>query len=207
MVVIACYGIGRRHHPAVDGIEVRALREADVEQATALADEYVPDPPLSASLAERAGLAIVAVTGAGRVVGVCFGSVRGDAAGIAGIAVEHSFAGAGIGSRLLGRFELDARAAGASTISVGSAPGYVEHFYAKNGFLPTNYYLRTLSTLAPSTENGLELLRGREGDRDRVLNVRPLSGCSDAEKDRVRALFEASEIATIFGKELADDLG
>ena len=71
----------------------------------------------------------------GEPIGVATGKVRGPAvAELAGLGVVPTRRREGIGSRLLERFEDNARAAGFRTISIGSAGGYVDDFYASHGY-------------------------------------------------------------------------
>lgn len=71
------------------------------------------------------------------VVGVCTGRPSGERdVSLAGIGLEPDRRGEGIGTRLLERFEDNARAIGVERISVASAGGRVDDFYVDNGFRP-----------------------------------------------------------------------
>lgn len=56
-----------------------------------------------------------------------------------GIAIRWDHQKKGYGSALLQEFVKAARAYGCKTVTVGSAGGYVEHYYIENGFVPIQY--------------------------------------------------------------------
>lgn len=56
-----------------------------------------------------------------------------------GIAVKAEHQQSGLGKRMLNAFFMAAKYYGYSTVSVGSAGGYVENFYISNGFDPIEY--------------------------------------------------------------------
>ena len=76
--------------------------------------------------------------GAIAIIGVCFGyECRQDEFCLDGIAIIHPHNGLGKGGKLLAFFETQVAALGYKKISLGSADGYVEKFYLKNGYTPT----------------------------------------------------------------------
>ena len=115
------------------------LGENGLEQARALYQEYLADPsdpPWRDLLLPRPGVSLGCLL-AGGVVGIAYGGPARRQPGcliLRGIAVAGAHAQKGRGSLLLYRFEEQARAAGFNTVSVGSAGGYVDRFYAKNGY-------------------------------------------------------------------------
>ena len=115
------------------------LGEIGLQQAHALYQEYLADPsdpPWRDVLLPRSGPSLGFLL-AGGVVGIAYGGPARRQPGcliLRGIAVAGAHAQKGRGSLLLYRFEEQARAAGFNTVSVGSAGGYVDRFYAKNGY-------------------------------------------------------------------------
>ena len=115
------------------------LGESDLQQARALYQEYLADPsdpPWRHLLLPRPGLSLGCLL-AGGVVGIAYGGParrQPDCLVLRGIAVAGAHAQKGRGSLLLARLEDRAREAGFHTLSVGSAGGYVDRFYAKNGY-------------------------------------------------------------------------
>lgn len=80
----------------------------------------------------------------GEVVGVCFGYPRENGrASLQGIAIRSDEAKSGLGSKLLNLFEKQVKEASCESISLGSAEGYVEHFYLKNKYEPTQMMIKT----------------------------------------------------------------
>jgi GNAT superfamily N-acetyltransferase len=86
---------------------------------------------LAAHHAAYPGLAI-GLSVDGTLVGLAFGYP--DSHGgvtLEAIAVDHAYSGRGLGSALLARFEQAVAEGGYGNVNLGSAPGYVEHFYLK----------------------------------------------------------------------------
>ena len=79
------------------------------------------------------------------MVGVCYGWPRSeqvdndDSFTLDGIALIEPYNKYGRGSRLLSFFEDAVRKIGYERASVGSAGGYVERYYLKNGFKPIEF--------------------------------------------------------------------
>lgn len=79
------------------------------------------------------------------LIGICYGWPRSeivaedDSYTIDGIAIVHPFNAEGRGGRLLAYFEQRVKELGFCKISLGSADGYVERFYLKNGYVPKEY--------------------------------------------------------------------
>ena len=79
----------------------------------------------------------------GDLVGVCTGHRRGDAsAELAGLGVLPERRREGIGTRLVEQFEENAAEGGFERISVGSAGGDVDNFYAALGYEPESELVR-----------------------------------------------------------------
>lgn len=81
----------------------------------------------------------------GMMAGVCYGWPRSeqvdndDSFTLDGIALIEPYNKCGRGSRLLEFFVDAANSLGYPRVSVGSAGGYVERYYLKNGFLPIEF--------------------------------------------------------------------
>ena len=74
----------------------------------------------------------------GKLIGCCFGFASGATSfTLEGIAIIEPYHAQGRGGRLLDFFEKRVRELGFESIGLGSAGGYVEKFYIKNGYRPT----------------------------------------------------------------------
>ncbi|MDR0475160.1 MAG: GNAT family N-acetyltransferase [Treponema sp.] len=83
-----------------------------------------------------------------KLIGVCFGDIRDNMYfSLIGIAIIHPYNKQGRGSKLIQYFEKIVKTKKYNKISVGSADGYVEHFYIKN-----NYKLSSLKILTNNEE-------------------------------------------------------
>ncbi len=149
-------------------------------------------------------LAIFYEDGKHRVIGLCFGMARKvdpKEVILQGIAIDRKVVAKGLGSKLLADFERVVKEHGFNKISLGSAPDYVEHFYQKNGYIPTEY----LIYLKPGQENVLsdfEVLRTREDDGQLLANVRVRGEYSQTIKHELVARLGANSISVIFEKQL-----
>ncbi len=97
--------------------------------------------------------------------GIAYGSARGNLVILEGVAVVDKMLRKGLGSRLLICFEDKARRKGFGIVSVGSAEGYVEKFYIKNGYVPVEMHVKDEDhniILKESVDSYEEGLRRRE---------------------------------------------
>lgn len=123
------------------------LQENNAEAFFALAQEYLGSSP--EQLQKKASdypHAFLALMQDSALIGIAFGwphipNVPGEAPsfGLAGLAINSTFQRRGYGSELLQAWEKHAKEYGFPTITVGSAGGYVERFYIKNGYTPIQY--------------------------------------------------------------------
>lgn len=130
-----------------DTIQLRQISDDIRETFYALAEEYLPDSNYDKVHKREQDYkkAYLALCKDEQVIGVIFGWPRrldapeDESFCIDGLAVREPFQGHGYGSKLIKVFEAAAREYGFERLSVGSAGGYVEHFYIKNGFQPKEY--------------------------------------------------------------------
>jgi len=124
----------------------RRLAAADRSAFDALRHEYLfGDDDFIAAMHERYPEAYGGYFADDRLVGICYGWPRSeqvtddDSFTLDGIAIAEPYNGHGRGGRLLAFFEDAAGTLGYDRVSVGSAGGYVERFYLKNGFRPIEF--------------------------------------------------------------------
>jgi GNAT superfamily N-acetyltransferase len=185
--------------------DISPLTPARLENAHELALEYLGQPAADALMADFAAhpeLAIVLSIDSA-VAGVAFGHPDGDVGvTLEGIAVVGPHAARGLGSMLLTRFEQAAANAGHSKVSLGSGPGYVEHFYLKNGYQQAEYMVVIPDGDRYSLDvSDLTVLRERHWPPNRlVLNIAAPQGYSPAVQAALRQRLGASEVCCIFSK-------
>ncbi|WP_336036992.1 GNAT family N-acetyltransferase [Halobacterium yunchengense] len=144
------------------------------------------------------------------LVGFALGRHR-EAASVelVGIAVRDAYARAGVGSRLLEAFEDAAREYGFERASVGSAGGYVDYFYAANGYRPESIMVRTSREALPENyRERFDVRRERSVDGGHKVYLAP-GGDADGPVDhdrveRVRAAFDDPDAIYIMEKSLHD---
>ena len=144
-----------------------------------------------------------------KTIGICYGwpaIKEGRDQGticLQGIAVLGKFAGKGYGSRLLRFFEGQVERMGGHTVTLGSAGGFVDHFYIKNGYGPVSYMICLPADRGISPHLAVEHAIASErldGDLRRLyVNV---TGLDNALRDRLMADFNAIEVAAIMDKRL-----
>lgn len=79
-----------------------------------------------------------------KLIGVCFGDIWDDVYfSLIGIAIIHPYNKQSRGSKLLQYFENIVKNKNYEKISVGSASGYVEHFYLKNDYVLSSLKILT----------------------------------------------------------------
>jgi GNAT superfamily N-acetyltransferase len=142
----------------------------------------------------------------GTLVGLAFGYPNSHGGvTLEAIAVDHAYSGRGLGSALLARFERAVAEAGYDNVDLGSAPGYVEHFYLKNGYEQTEYMVVIPDGDRRNLDlDGLEVLRERHWEHDDlVLNIAAPEGYSPAVKAALAARLQDPVISCIFRKPIA----
>ena len=105
------------------------------------------------------------------IVGVCHAAEHENHLIIIhGIAVEPAYSGKGLGGKLLKEIEIAAKKLGGKTLSVGSAAGYVEKFYIKNGFKPI-HFIAIIPKEQPINKQEFNIINKREQGNDLELTI------------------------------------
>lgn len=145
------------------------------------------------------------------LIGVCYGWPFSDdfpeETGkilLKGITIIHPFSGKGYGSQLLGCFEEQVRKRGRWTITLGSAEGYVEHFYLKNGYQPVEYLIRVpKDALAlDDQQKGYPIVKERWEGAEKILKIQADTYQPEF-KGVLKEAFQAREVIYIFEKTIA----
>ncbi len=185
-------------------VEVRSIRESDLPAFRRLHNRYVDrDESLDTVrewYAESPEFLLGAYDGEA-LVGHALGRPRSaERLELAGISVEESHRRQGIGSALLDAVEDRAVAHGFERVSLGSAGGYVDEFYAANGYRPESVLVR-LDADSAMPETVHEVVAVRTEDGTRKLYVAPGNGGPD-HLDAVRGAFDDPEAIYIMAKDL-----
>lgn len=186
----------------VDNVGRRDLDQVSPDDvARVVAGRLSDDDAAEALLARsrRPELFVAFGPAGGAPVGVAFGVAVADEAILQGIAVEASWAGRGIGSRLLGAFEEACGRAGLRSVSLGSAGGYVEHFYRKNGYR-VREHLVTVDTADVRIPEGIAVRRVRRQAAGICLNVVVTGVDPGSAADYLRAALATDRVSVVFEK-------
>lgn len=128
-------------------ITCKVLEDKDMEKFLCMMREYLPDSE-EKTVIEMRGKYRTAYVGCfeeEELIGIAYGFSRQEidkkdtSFMLDGIALAWEEKAHGLGSKLLDFWEGQVRELGFHRASVGSAPGYPEHFYIKNGYIPIAY--------------------------------------------------------------------
>jgi len=141
----------------------------------------------------------------GETIGVCTGRPAGETeAVLAGLGIVPPRRGEGIGTRLVETFDANAAEAGIERVSVGSAGGYVDEFYAACGYRPER--ILVMASPAELPENYRDLgydiadERTEEGTKKLYIDVDELD---QSFREAVGEAFGADEAIYIMAKSLS----
>ena len=186
-------------------VAVRCLRLDELEEAYRIQAEYLDEQPYGtwADCYGRSPEFFIGSFAAGRLVGIAYGKPSPRAPAdlqLSGIAVVEAHWRQGYGSRLLRFFERQAAKAGYASVSLGSARGYVERFYLKNGYAPTAFAFWVAADYRLSPK--LRAQYGIEGDPQKdggrlAVGIRTLDEKLRAE---LEAEFAGTEVIAILAK-------
>jgi hypothetical protein len=89
------------------------------------------------------------------------------------------------------------------TITLGSASGYVELFYMKNGFIPVSYRVEIPRDRLPQNDGktGYEVA-GRVMLGDAVILYLKVTEYNPADKEVIKRLFDTDDVLYIFEKDV-----
>ena len=146
----------------------------------------------------------------GKVIGICYGwpankqRCEHGTICLQGIAVAEEFAGKEFGSQLLHFFESQVRRRGGRTITLGSAGGYVDHFYLKNGYHPVAFMICIPAerTFPPQLRKKHGVVSERIDGNLQRLYVN-LTSLDNSLRDKLKDDFNAAEVVAIMDKRLA----
>ncbi len=125
--------------------DIKVIPLSGYTQAVQLIDAYLPgnDKTFLHLMYQKYNQLFVGYYLDNALIGICFGypfkEQRPEETTrmlLQGIAMIHPYNGAGRGGKLLRFFENQVKQQGEWIISLGSADGYVERFYLKNGYIP-----------------------------------------------------------------------
>jgi len=194
------------HH----SIEIRCLRESELQRAYEINKRYLDDGPFDkwAKACREFPELCVACFREGKPIGICYGSpfsMRPGEVILDGIAVVENFSGQGYGSQLLRFFDQQIEHEGYEAVSLGSAGGYVEHFYMKNGYKPIEFafWVPIDFDLSPELQAKYGIQDNPGEDGTRRLSVR-IGSLDNALRNRLLADFPVREIISIMYKRMSD---
>lgn len=175
-------------------VSIRPLEAPEIDAARRLHNRFTAqDVSLETirSWYEDAPALFVGAFDGDEAFGICLGRRRTDVhAELAGLGLSPERRRDGIGTRLVERFEANAAATGIQTVSVASAGGYVDRFYAANGYSPESVLVRATGGLPENhRDRGFDVVRERTDGDTRKLYVD--ADHADPNPDFVAAVREA----------------
>ena len=198
-----------------ESLDLDCLGNSEIEEARTLKARYLDESPNGTWDAMRREYPdlFVAYRRQGKIIAICYGwpahkeRCEHGTICLQGIAVAEEFAGKGFGSHLLHFFESQVRRRGGHTVTLGSAGGYVDHFYMKNGYQPVAFMIciPAARTFPPQLRKIHGVASERiDGNLQRLyVNVTSLD---NSLRDKLKADFNATEVVAIMNKRLAAPL-
>ena len=189
-----------------DLIEIRCLKGDERQGAyVPIARDYLGEESLETWSGERRANPELTVGCflPGQLIGLCYGLPDPpDGVILDGIAMLDRYAGRGFGSRLLQYFDRQIERAGYTVCSLGSAGGYVEHFYTKNGYRPGKFAFWVPSDfdLSPRLKSKYRITDTPKNDGTRRLSVE-IDHLDNDLRDRLKIDVGVDDIISIMYKQ------
>lgn len=194
--------------PTADCIDVRAIRNDDFQRACALHNRFtaqnMPGEEMRRWYADAPEL-FAGAFDADEIVGVVTGRRANQThAHLLGLGVMPDYRRQGIGAELVAAFEKGAANIGVERVSVGSAGGYIDRFYAAQGYEPWTVLVRTPAEEEPVSPDGFYDIveeRVEDGIRKRCIDA---EGADFDFAEEVRDAFGEKKAVFIMEKPLDD---
>jgi len=168
--------------------------------------EYLPGTEISAldKMCADNPTTVVGYYHDDELIGVCYGFPTKDRDfSLDGIAIVWDYMKAGRGGELLALFESQVKALGYTSISLGSADGYVERFYLKNGYTPTELKMYVAADYNPlSAQDAPYHITYIQPEGDRLKLVFTVNNYHQTDKDALCKHYNGSDAFFVFVKHL-----
>ena len=117
---------------------IKVIPESDYSALESIIAEYTPGTEHSKYICKNFPTTVVGYYLDSKLIGYAYGLAGADSKSFTldGIAIVHPYHAQGRGGKLLKFFENQVFDLGYRCIGLGSADGYVERFYIKNGYTP-----------------------------------------------------------------------
>ncbi|GHV41996.1 hypothetical protein FACS189490_10010 [Clostridia bacterium] len=183
---------------------IKDVPETDFKEFNSIVQEYLPGTAYAelSEMYKNAESVFAGVYLDGRLIGVCFGEGDMGGFGLVGIAVTDTYDKHGRGGQLLAYFESAVKAKGYTNVSVGSADGYVERFYMKNGYKIESLKVLTDNEDWKTKENPPLPISAVETQGKHTKIVFAGVNYETTDKDKLCAFFNGFERFYVLRKEL-----
>lgn len=194
-----------------ESVEIRCLREDELGAAYDIRKHYLDDEPFDRCVSVWRAFADLCVGcfRSGRLIGIAYGYphwTNPTEVILSGIAITEDFVGQGHGSHLLRFFGQQVVGSEYEAVSVGSAGGYVDHFYMKNGYEPIEFvfWVESDFALSPAMQTNYSIQDEPLEDGTRRLSVR-ISSLDEELRERLLADFPVKQVTAIMYKKVDSD--
>ncbi|MCL2287515.1 MAG: GNAT family N-acetyltransferase [Firmicutes bacterium] len=186
---------------------VKTVPESDYELLEKIVEEYLGGTENIKAICRDYPATVAGYYIDDRLVGCAYGfpSPWGDdkCFSLDGIAIEWDYKAQGRGSKLLQFWEKCVYELGFSRVDVGSAGGYVEHFYLKNGYKPIELKILVEGDGWKEKQKGYAFPVAElqtQGEYNKL--VIKAASCDEMDKDEVTGHYGGVESFYVFGKVL-----
>ncbi|MCL2373285.1 MAG: GNAT family N-acetyltransferase [Defluviitaleaceae bacterium] len=185
---------------------IKIIPTVDYAALESLVAEYLPGTDSIKSICANFPAAVVGYYVDGALIGCAYGA-KGLHGGegcfqLSGIAIKHPYNGHGRGGKLLTFFERQVANLGYARISLGSAGGYVEQFYIKNGYRPVELKILVASYDWKMKQHG-HATPSVEAQGEYTKLVFPVDDYYAIDKDKIMGYYGGMESFFVFEKIIA----
>ena len=183
---------------------VKIIPEQDYDKMKQIVEEYLPGTDDMTQYIEQFPSTIVGYYIHDELIGVCYGSeFSQNEFSIDGIAIVRPYNGVGRGGKLISLFEQNVSLLGYKKISVGSAGGYVEGFYMKNGYVPVELKMYAKSSeWQDKSQDCLYPIAYTQKEGERLKIVISVVDYDAMKKEEIEKYYNCEDAFFVFVKEL-----
>ena len=181
---------------------VKIIPKSDYPYLKQIAEEYLSLSNLE-KICEQFPSAVVGYYIGDKMVGVCYGvEINSENFMLDGIAIVQPYNAKGRGGKLISLFEQNVAALGYKNISLGSADGYVERFYIKNGYTPIELKIYSQDDWKEKSENSKYPIAYTQKEGDKTKLVIKVIDYNSMNKAEITEYYNGTDSFFVFEKNI-----
>ena len=181
---------------------VKIIPKSDYIYLKQIVEEYLSLSNLE-KICEQFPSAVVGYYIDDKLIGVCFGfEIDDENFTLDGIAIIEPYNAKGRGGRLISLFEQNVSALGYKNISLGSADGYVERFYIKNGYTPIELKIYSQDDWEEKSKNSKYPIAYTQKEGDKIKLVIKVDDYNSMNKAEITKYYNGKDSFFVFEKRI-----